>query len=274
MYHLTGKALYEAIGEPDLRHRRPIPPHRLAQKLMLLDLTIREPALQWLATEDQKRRFFVERGIALETLPRRVYQTAGPGLDTTRYFVDRFPIRVDETGRVGVVYPDFSGHEDAFDQFMRDHAALLIAQPSAEVLYVTAEGGTAVRAQAAYRRHIGPFGETGASLFTEFWQFCEARRRFESTWLSAEDRLAHRRALAKASRFRSEVYERLYGLFEAGKGTELVSVMYGTDRESPPVSFRHVTLPYRYYSLGYAAPAPAPQRIRRHDVTPSEGGEE
>jgi hypothetical protein len=252
VYHLTGKPLYELIGEPDLRHRRPIPPHRVAQKLMLLDLTIQEPEGQWLATEDEKVRFFLARGLARETLPHRVYLAAGPGVDTTRYFIDRFPIHVDETGRVGLVYPDFSGHEDTFDQFMRDHAALLLALPSAGVIYVTPEGGTAHRAEDVYRRHVGPSGHTDVRLFAEFFSYCQARQRLESDWLSTGERMVTRQRLANAARFRSEVYEGLYKRFNDGQQGEIVSLMVASEGRQVPIRFRHVALPHRYYSLGRA----------------------
>src|SRR6266508_1083959 len=42
VFHLTSKPLYEWFNHADLRHRRPLAPHRLAQKLMLLDATLHE----------------------------------------------------------------------------------------------------------------------------------------------------------------------------------------------------------------------------------------
>jgi hypothetical protein len=54
LYHIHAKALYEAVGEPNNRHRRPTPLPRAVERLMLLDAVIARPDMTWLATERRR----------------------------------------------------------------------------------------------------------------------------------------------------------------------------------------------------------------------------
>jgi hypothetical protein len=89
LYHLHGKRLYRAIGEPDHRHRRPVTLARAIERLMVLDGMLAEPETVWLATPHQKVEHFTRvTSLSLETLPgRRVGQE---GL--RRPFPDALPI--------------------------------------------------------------------------------------------------------------------------------------------------------------------------------------
>ena len=55
---LTGKALYRALGIPDVRHRRGkgATTHVLMRRVLSLDYLIERPTLGWLPTEDDKVR--------------------------------------------------------------------------------------------------------------------------------------------------------------------------------------------------------------------------
>src|SRR5262245_553818 len=57
IYHVHYKRLYSAIGEPDSRYRRPVPPRRAIERLMLLDTVIATPGLEWLTRESDKRDY-------------------------------------------------------------------------------------------------------------------------------------------------------------------------------------------------------------------------
>src|SRR5690606_36089299 len=48
LYHLQGKTLYSAVGEPDNRNRRPATLARAIERLMLLDVVLAEGSLKWL----------------------------------------------------------------------------------------------------------------------------------------------------------------------------------------------------------------------------------
>jgi hypothetical protein len=89
------KPLYEAIGEPNNRHRKPASLGRVVERLMLLDAVLADRHYGWLGTEQDKRTYFHE---ALERdLPDDWYPhlTFGNGTEkTTRFFPDKLPIGV------------------------------------------------------------------------------------------------------------------------------------------------------------------------------------
>ena len=58
LYHVQYKPLYEAIGEPDNRNRRPVALGRLIERLMLLDVVLGDNKHTWLATEKDKFAYF------------------------------------------------------------------------------------------------------------------------------------------------------------------------------------------------------------------------
>ena len=76
---LTGKALYRALGIPDVRHRRgkDATTHVLMRRVLSLDYLIERPTLGWLPTEDDKVRRFEAFGIDRRTFPYRKYGQPG-----------------------------------------------------------------------------------------------------------------------------------------------------------------------------------------------------
>ncbi len=91
--HLSSRAFYTAIGEPDNRHRRMRPLGAIRIKLMALDYVLAHPDATYLATETEKLWFFCGKlGIAKENLPARTYRSKTGSSTTDRYFVDKFPI--------------------------------------------------------------------------------------------------------------------------------------------------------------------------------------
>ncbi len=93
LYHIQHKPLYEAIGEPDNRHRKPVTLARAVERLMILDTILAERKLTWLATEQDKVAHFS----LVCPVPRRDLPslTFGTGTKTTvRYFPDKLPIGI------------------------------------------------------------------------------------------------------------------------------------------------------------------------------------
>ncbi|MEO7276339.1 MAG: hypothetical protein ABIX28_20300, partial [Vicinamibacterales bacterium] len=58
IFHIHRRALYEAIGEPDNRFRKPTPLPKAIERLMLLDAVLASHDLTWLATERDKIAHF------------------------------------------------------------------------------------------------------------------------------------------------------------------------------------------------------------------------
>ena len=60
LYHVQYKPLYEAIGEPNNRHRKAASLGRFVERLMLLDAVLADRRYGWLGTEHDKRTYFRE----------------------------------------------------------------------------------------------------------------------------------------------------------------------------------------------------------------------
>jgi hypothetical protein len=95
LVHVQYKPLYEAIGEPNNRNRKPASLGRFVERLMLLDAVLADRHYTWLGTEHDKVAYFGDR--LQEDLPKAWYPhlTFGEGKEkTTRYFPDKLPIGV------------------------------------------------------------------------------------------------------------------------------------------------------------------------------------
>ena len=60
LFHVQYKPLYEAIGEPNNRHRKAASLGRFVERLMLLDAVLADHRYGWLGTEQDKRTYFRE----------------------------------------------------------------------------------------------------------------------------------------------------------------------------------------------------------------------
>jgi hypothetical protein len=103
IFHLQHRSLYEAIGEPDNRHRKPTPIAGAIERLMVLDAVLSSTDLTWLATEREKVAHFTKLlGTAFrrDDLPRLVF--GHPPRSTVRFFPDKMPIGIHADGRTHV----------------------------------------------------------------------------------------------------------------------------------------------------------------------------
>lgn len=66
-YHVRGRRLYEAIGEPRHRYRRPVPARQISERLMRLDALLAQPKVQWLVSEGEKVDYLHRLAPALST---------------------------------------------------------------------------------------------------------------------------------------------------------------------------------------------------------------
>jgi hypothetical protein len=100
LFHVQYKPLYEAIGEPDNRHRKPASLGRMVERLMLLDAVLADRNHTWLGTENDKLAYFI-LGLLQTRLRKNEYPnlTFGEGDNhTVRYFPDKLPIGVERNG--------------------------------------------------------------------------------------------------------------------------------------------------------------------------------
>lgn len=110
LFHVHHKPLYTAIGETDNRHRKPMSTGRMVERLMVLDAVLDDTAFTWLATEADKRSYFMRKlptELPLKDYPRLTF--GGPTAQTVRLFPDKMPIGIQR-----------DGHDDRFLYLVTD----------------------------------------------------------------------------------------------------------------------------------------------------------
>jgi hypothetical protein len=129
LYHIRHHALYQAIGQPHSKYRRPVAAGRVLDRLMRLDAVVLFPDFVYLATEDEKVALV---GVMAPSLPRERLPHIVVGADASRrlrLFPDDQPIAVTSTGRVVFTYLVTSPYMEPFRAFVQRHADLLRALP-------------------------------------------------------------------------------------------------------------------------------------------------
>lgn len=180
LYHLFAKPLYAALGQEDNRHRRPHDPFYLRAKVMGLDYVIAHPGYCFMPTEQEKVAYFCEvRGIPQRDLPTKLY-TGKDGSRTERYFVDKYPVRIDpETERVAFCYLDDGVYTPpGFATWLRQYTPLLQALGEAEVISVATSQASFPAGRREFARQ---FPAVGGAVAPELLTWFELRKDFDQS---------------------------------------------------------------------------------------------
>ena len=204
LYHVHHKRLYAAIGEPDNRHRRPLPLARAVERLMLLDAVLSDRGLNWLATEREKvAHFTLARRVAAGDLPALTFSSGTS--KTVRRFPDKLPIGIaDDDRHYVLVYLATRPNPVDFRMFLERHAELLRGLPEWTIRVLVphhlTDSITAYRE--AFREQLA--APVRVAQIDELRWFFEARQRQE---LPSDDRFCRARRAFGGPRFRP-VYRR------------------------------------------------------------------
>jgi len=243
LFHLSAKPIYAALGQSDNRHRRRRDPDQIVAKLMALDFVLQHPGFDFLPTEDDKLRFFLgERGLSKSALPTKIY--AGKGSNTSRFFVDKYPIRLDPaTGKIAFCFIDdnlFVGL--GFSTWLTQYAPLIRALGNdAEVVYVAA---CAEVFRDASRLFVAQFPSTSAPESPDLLAYFETRKRLEITQFRGSSKAEI--DAYKAVR-RAYIAPRFEALYTAWLGSTPQS-----SAASPRATFSTFQLPFAYRLFGSA----------------------
>jgi len=141
LYHLSAKPLYTALGQVDNRHRRRRPALGIKAKLMALDYVLARRADRFLPTEQERVEYFDRLGIERRLLPQAIYRPRERGTSTARYFVEKFPLSVQDSDAsrvVTVTYVDAGDYTmDSFETFLERYSGLLRALPRVRLVHVS-----------------------------------------------------------------------------------------------------------------------------------------
>ena len=150
VFHLYASALYDAIGEPENRNRKPVSMAAAIERVMLLDAVLACQDLDWLATEREKVAHFTT------TLGTRFQRSDLPQIrfgvspnTTTRYFPDKMPIGLAEREQTIFTYLVRKPAPTDFRPFLQRHAELLRGLPRWKVRLVIP--GHLSRCESLYR---------------------------------------------------------------------------------------------------------------------------
>lgn len=195
VYHLAAKPLYDALGEPDNRHRRRRPPLGIKTKVMALDYVLARPTTTFLSTEAERYAFCTER-LSLDPvcLPRKAYRGID-GSTTVRYFVDKFPMAVVRgtpatSPRLAFTYVDGGAQTvDGLDTHLQQYASLFDALPAAEVIAVSDAARRLADAERLFARFVASRAR-GARVPPDarLEEYFHLRRLFETQQLALFDR--------------------------------------------------------------------------------------
>ncbi len=93
VYHLFARALYRAIAKEHIRARHRHSLEHIRTRLAALEFVLSNLQPDYLETEKEKVEFFyLNYGIEPTHLPKKVYKGHTNSPNTTRYFVDKFPM--------------------------------------------------------------------------------------------------------------------------------------------------------------------------------------
>ena len=100
IFHLHHRALYDAVGEPHSRFRKPTPIGVAIERMMVLDAVLSSSGVSWLASERDKLAHFCRLLRARLDQEEFPHITFGNGVRRcVRYFPDKLPIGVVDEGR-------------------------------------------------------------------------------------------------------------------------------------------------------------------------------
>jgi hypothetical protein len=156
VFHVQHRGLYEAIGEPHSRFRRPVPANAVAPRLLVLDAVVGAPEVTWLPTAGEKAEHFVTLlHVPAEHLPSKRCQEDGGW--ASGLFPDALPVGIDAADRVLFVHPVSPVSLEGFGPFLRRHRALLASLSAWTLRLVVSPEGRSEEAlwQAVVAREIG-----------------------------------------------------------------------------------------------------------------------
>jgi hypothetical protein len=124
LYHVHSKPLYHAIGESDGRYRRTVPARAAGERLMRLDAALISPDLEWLTTRFEKLAYVQSRAAADPGEPREIAPVGEPD-NLAKQFPGTFPIGIDSSGRMVLLFLATNPWTEDFRTFLIGHTALL-----------------------------------------------------------------------------------------------------------------------------------------------------
>jgi hypothetical protein len=187
---------------------------------MGLDLVLAHPGYRYLATEPEKLEYFTGvLGLPLSVLPNRRYTSRSGAPPTTRYFVDKYPIFIDDAGTASFCFIDESAVTVAgFETYLGQYRPLWRALGRFRVIYVSDVHRLFERADRLFARSVreGCGVDAVDPLLKQMLEHFEDRFRFESGDHEAFDRQKLILLRNQRRQFSTPEHESLYERWKGG----------------------------------------------------------
>jgi hypothetical protein len=235
IYHLCSRTFYGALGQEDNRNRRARPPVAIKNKLMGFDFVLNHPSCHFLATEQEKLRYFRGLGIEQEAFPAKLFRSPNGRDETRRYFVDKYPIFIPPEPAVSPVVSFCFVDEGLmtsgrFETYLNQYSPLFACLPKFNLIYVATWETEFAMAQKAFDKFVsgqaqlrsGWLSDTDRERLLHHFEDCLL---YERDQLSSFDRARLIRLRDEREEFSARRFQVLYNNWktsgEAGVRAEL-----------------------------------------------------
>lgn len=224
IYHLCARPFYRALGQEDNRNRRMRQPVSLRAKLMGLDFVLAHPGVPFLATEQEKRDYFLGKlNVDPLILPAARYY-AGDKM-TERYFTEKFPIflaqeSASQTPMVSFCYVDEGAvGTSGLVTFLKKYQPLFAALQAFQFIYVAASEVHFDAAKRLFERCCNPAEAAIAPIaeqipIHELIAYFETKKRYDAREWESFDRAKLIRFREDSDRFSGSKFDGLYGRWQ------------------------------------------------------------
>ncbi len=213
VYHLFARKVYQAIERENLRTRKKHELEYVKTRLVALDFVLAHPQHRYLETEAEKVGFFEkEYKVGRETLPVKLYRARKSAEVTPRYFVDRFPMFLNQGSAPPVLTFTYVDSEavtlDGFGTHLRAYLGLLQAVRRFEFLYIAPTTRLFQAAESGFRHVL--YGRREQSKCVSLLEYFRVRKAWDARErvASADVVLLKEAQRQYAGRKFEELYER------------------------------------------------------------------
>ena len=217
VYHLFARKVYQAIERENLRTRKKHELEYVKTRLVALDFVLAHPEYRYLETEAEKLAFFEnEWNLSRAAFPVKQYRAKRSAEVTPRYFVDRFPMFVNDRFSPPVVtftYVDSQGVTlEAFGTHLRAYSALFQTLPKLGFIYLAPTPRLFQAAESEFQQILGALGgQRNSTSLVEYF-------RIRKAW-DAKERVASRDVVSMKeaqARYGARKFEELYEKWRQG----------------------------------------------------------
>jgi hypothetical protein len=247
--------MYAAIGRANIRNRREHSFDFIKTKLACLDFIIAHPHHDYFEGEADKVQYFQNHfQIRPQEMPGKTYAGANRVPDTIRYFVDKFPMFLDEA-RTGEAVPTLTyvdpgiGHLSDFNTHLEAYSGFLKRLPLFAFVYAGPRAAVFSKAETLFRGTLDPQTGKLSSQLARYFALRTAweAKRYETLTNSDLEFLNHAKQC-----FPGEPFESAYKKWQTGQISEkqLVAEIESRPAHRQEVQFKTCLLPRDYSSFG------------------------